>query len=83
MGMYDSIYLTLKCPICESEGEFECQTKDLDCELNVFRKGDDVGTDKHNYVDCISECGSTGRFFYLRAGIEKGIITGNYEIIEA
>lgn len=96
MGMFDSIYLNIKCPNCGQEAEIECQTKDLKCNLEVWRKGDFVGTLKYNNLDCIATCKSKecsewerrqtnnkysfGRSFYLRALLNAGIITGAYEI---
>lgn len=96
MGMFDSVYLNIKCPHCNNESEIECQTKDLDCNLEVWRKGDFVGTHKYNDLDCLASCQSVecmewerqsagyssgfGRMFYLRVFLNNGIVTGEYEI---
>jgi hypothetical protein len=59
MGMFDSIYLEMKCPFCGKISEMEIQTKELDCDLNVWKVGDYIGTDKYNYIDeCSAQCRS-------------------------
>lgn len=64
MGMFDSIMMKVKCPYCGGEGERELQTKDLDCLLRVFRKGDFIDPNSmwydRNYLNTISECISKG-----------------------
>ena len=96
MGMFDSVYLNIKCPYCGNESDIECQTKDLDCNLEVWRKGDFVGSDKYNSLDCLADCHSkecidhkikevgyrsgAGRFFYLEVMLKEGIVTGEYKI---
>jgi len=40
MGMFDSIMIDIKCPSCGNEGEKEAQTKELECNLEVWKKGD-------------------------------------------
>jgi hypothetical protein len=97
MGMFDSIYLEVKCPKCGETSEMECQTKDLDCNLDVYRVGDDIGTDKYNYLDCNASCKSTscmeyeereikyrlgfGYIFYIKIKILDGVVTNEYKII--
>jgi hypothetical protein len=98
MGMFDSIYLNIKCPYCGKESEMEAQTKELESELQVWKKGDSIGTDKYNYLVCIADCHSDecmehelkrvgyrsgfGRGFDVKIFIDKGIVTGDYEIVE-
>ena len=36
MGLYDSIYVYMKCPYCGKPQEFEAQTKDLDNFMNTY-----------------------------------------------
>lgn len=99
MGMFDSVYLEMECPYCKKISEIESQTKQLDCELNIYRKGDSIGTDKHNHLYCYSDCKSNecmehelnawgyrsgfGRLFETRVFIDKGVVSGDYEIIRA
>ena len=96
MGMYDSIYLEIKCPYCGETSEVECQTKELGCTLHKFSKGDSIGTNQYNYLECISDCHSKqctdneekrigyrsgfGTTFDVKVKISNGIITGDYEI---
>jgi len=56
MGMFDSIYLPLKCPVCGDEGEKECQTKDLRCYLDTYHIGDSIGTKQFRWLDVIACC---------------------------
>ena len=98
MGMFDSIYLKIKCPYCGEESEIEAQTKELEQELNVWRKGDFIGTDEYNHLECIADCHSDecmsfelkkhgyrsgfGRGFNVKVFLDKGVVNGNYEITE-
>ena len=57
MGMFDSIYVDIKCPFCGEESSMECQTKDLDCVCKNYQKGDTIPEDvKHldTRVQCLS-----------------------------
>jgi hypothetical protein len=58
MGLFDSIYLPLKCPNCGDEGDKELQTKDLWCDLDVYRVGDSIGTIQYRWLDCHAGCRS-------------------------
>ena len=65
MGMFDTIYLEVKCPECGEESMVECQTKDLECELNEYFKGDFVASKKllteiteTRKLYCTAECRS-------------------------
>ena len=84
MGMFDSIYLTVKCPKCGDESERECQTKDLDCSLAVYRKGDSISTDYYD-LRCITNCEcrthNLRTYFYLDVMLSGGVITGEYKIV--
>lgn len=63
MGLYDSIFIEIKCPGCGNEVISECQTMQLECELNNYFKGDLVYpemvvteiTDK-NKILCTTQC---------------------------
>lgn len=66
MGMFDTIYLEVKCPKCGEESMMECQTKDLDCQLNEYFKGDFVQSKKllteiteTKKLYCTAECKSS------------------------
>ncbi len=48
--MFDSIYLSVKCPHCQQNTLMECQTKDLECELTNY-KLNDVLDEKNEYLD--------------------------------
>ena len=80
MGMFDSVFIKMKCPHCGEEAEREAQTKDTDCVLNVWRKGSRISTDKYTYLDCIVSC-SCGEFFYCKVMLDKGEVTGEYETV--
>lgn len=90
MGMFDSIMLKVKCPICGVEKERECQTKDLNCTLAVFKKGDNINESDIHTVSAIVECRElclhesyhsikTGKMFYIEIATPFGLITGNYK----
>jgi hypothetical protein len=97
MGMFDSIYIFMKCPNCGLESEIEAQTKQLECLCNNFKLGDHI-SDQFNYLDCIADCHSEpclkyseeklgyksgfGRMFYARIFIENGKVNGKYEILK-
>jgi sarcosine oxidase delta subunit len=96
MGMFDSVMLKIKCPYCGQESEIECHTKELDCSLDVWRKGDFVGTEKLNHLQTIANCHSKecsdyeekrigyrsgfGRVFNVKVKLRNGIVSGDYEI---
>lgn len=98
MGMFDSIILTMNCPYCFLESNIECQTKELDCYLNVFKQGDYIGTDQYNFLNCIADCQTQqckeytinkigyssgfGRHFYVKVYLHQGIVTGKFKIIQ-
>ena len=95
--MFDSVKIDIKCPYCGETSEIEAQTKELQCMLEVWRKGDFV-TDKLNSLDCLADCESkeckehetkeygycsgSGRFFYVRILLENGKVSGEYNIIK-
>lgn len=94
--MYDSAFIDIRCPFCGKTSEIECQTKQLDRCLDVWRKGDFVGDKTLQYLECIADCQSKecmdykkniigfqsgfGRIFYVNIILNEGIITGEYEI---
>ena len=61
----------------------EFQTKDLDCVMDNFKKGDFVSK-RFNFVDCTADCHSEecqaradfGSLFEAKVEIKKGKITG-------
>lgn len=95
--MFDSIYLDMKCPYCGLKSEMEAQTKELESELNIWRKGDYIGTDKYDHLVCIADCQSDecmefmlkkqgyrsgfGRGFDTKIILDKGVVNGEYEIV--
>lgn len=97
MGMFDSLYLVVKCPFCGEEEERECQTKDMDCQFDVWRVGDFVTRDYselHTIANCKSEkCSyypyphmpkvNHGSYFHPIVKLEDGFLTGEYEIKSA
>jgi hypothetical protein len=42
MGMFDSFYATVTCPVCNVTQEQEIQTKRGECHLNHFKVGDSI-----------------------------------------
>lgn len=78
MGMYDSIVINIKCPSCGNEYKREAQTKQLDCDLEVWRKGDFVTT-KYNDLDCLTDC-RCDKIFNVNIKLKKGVVTGEYEL---
>ena len=59
MGMYDSIFIKIKCPYCGKISEIECQTKELSCGLKRWYKGDNVRTSNFRYLYCLADCHSS------------------------
>ena len=76
MGMFDSIIIDIKCPYCGDESEKKAQTKDLDCNLEIWRNGDFV-TDKYNSLDCITGC-KCGKYFMVDVELKEGKVSGSY-----
>ena len=57
MGMYDTILIDGKCPCCgETISSF--QTKDLECNLDVFEKGDSIHITNIDSLNSLVECRS-------------------------
>ena len=95
MGMYDTMYLNVKCPYCGRVSEMDVQTKDLECDLNDYRVGDYV-SDKYNYVDGITNCphndceankmsyriSNLPEYFYVKVFLKDGKITDRCESIK-
>ncbi len=89
MGMFDSVMLKVKCPYCGKDEVRECQTKDFNCTLAVWKVGDYVDRSKRSF-DCIVQCEEercpskppmVGSFFNVEVFLKRGKITGKYEII--
>lgn len=61
MGMYDTVQLTveIKCPRCGEPIEKPLQTKDLECLLDEYNTGDNIGTNKYRYLSTTASCTST------------------------
>lgn len=85
MGMFDSAYIEVRCPQCGKKEERECQTKDTNCFLDVWKPGDFV-SDQLKWIYALTDCNCLkGNSFYFRIKIfldEKGNLTENYQIIE-
>lgn len=93
--MFDSVKIEMECPYCGEVSEMEAQTKELGCDLRVWREGDFV-TDKLNYLDCVADCcqpkckeyvtddrgyfGGFGRMFNVKIMLDRGKVSGEYEI---
>lgn len=80
MGMFDSIKIKMKCPYCREISEIEAQTKDLECDLEVWKVGDFV-TNKLNYLECLSDCPQCKEFFDIKIFLKGGKVSGDYEIL--
>ena len=96
MGMFDSVKIEMKCPYCGEVSEIEAQTKELECDLEVWKKGDFI-TYKLNYLECLADCvqpkcreyvtkkdgyyGGFGRMFDVKILLDKGKVSGDYEIL--
>jgi hypothetical protein len=96
MGMFDSIMLMVKCPFCGQLSKMECQTKELECTLARFKKGDNTGHPEIAELYCCCECEAgckrqigeihpgrpwfRGRFMNIIVYTPMGLITGKYRI---
>lgn len=94
--MFDSIMIDIECPYCNETSLIECQTKELECTLQVWHKEDNIGESTITNLDCIAGCHSKkcmdfkekyvgyrsgfGRTFFVDVAIYKGVITGEYKI---
>lgn len=83
MGMFDSIYMKVKCPKCGYEATTECQTKDAECLLSVYEEGDEIAGlhENSSYVNCIVSCDACQNFYDLKIFIDNKKVTSKYEII--
>ena len=60
MGVFDSIFINIKCPYCGKTSRIECQTKDTNdflC-LMIWNKGDYI-SDKFVYLDSVGQYTTT------------------------
>lgn len=96
--MFDSVKIEIKCPYCGEVSEIEAQTKELECDLEVWKVGDFV-TDKLNYLECLADCvqpkckefvikrdgywGGFGRMFDVKIILKDGKVSGEYEVLNA
>lgn len=89
MGMFDSIYLDIKCPVCQEEHRIEFQTKEFDCQLLKWAKGEKLPAlvqeeeNEGSSLDtgirkCWGSCKRAGqeRFFTATVVLKDGVITG-------
>jgi hypothetical protein len=97
MGMFDSIFIKVKCPYCGEEKLRECQTKELDCELKRWDKGDNTDHPEESSVIAFVTCGSficrtpyrlfgktqlyNSKGFEIEIETPLGLITGKYKYI--
>ena len=79
--MFDSVKIDIKCPYCGKTSEMEAQTKELDCNLEVWKKGDFV-TDKFNELDCLTDCEKCNKFIDVIVFLDKGKVSGKYKAIK-
>ena len=86
----------VKCPYCGEIETRECQTKQLDLNLDIYFENDYVETDRA-FLNCITGCKSEKcgekvrmfdkydkiqeKYFVLKIFLKDKRITGEYEII--
>ncbi len=56
MGMYDSIYLKFKCPYCKKISKIEFQTKDGECFMGRYKKGDKFEGGRFRKINAYGSC---------------------------
>jgi phage FluMu protein Com len=82
MGMFDTIYLDIKCPHCKNLNEIELQTKDGYQELSVWRKGDNIRnhfiSDADAYIVSYGNCGVCNEWVDVKVTLQNCVITGEY-----
>ena len=87
----------IKCPYCRETETRECQTKQLDCEMEIYYENDYVETNRE-FLNCITDCKSKqcgekvrifdkydsirGKFFNVKIFLNDKRITNKYEIRE-
>ena len=57
MSLFDSVIINYSCPYCHEISEIEFQTKDVDCEMKVYRPGDFINHEK-DFINVIGDCHS-------------------------
>lgn len=58
MGLYDSIFLKVRCPYCKEISQMEFQTKDGDYCMNNYKVGDIFQSGKFRKIDATGSCES-------------------------
>jgi len=58
MGLYDSIYLKVKCPYCKETSIMEFQTKEGRCGMYSYRKGHKFDKGQFRRVEAYGTCDS-------------------------
>lgn len=59
IGLYDSIILkNIKCPYCGEVSKMEFQTKDGECFMNIYKKGDKFDKGQFRKIDAYGICDS-------------------------
>lgn len=95
--MFDTIKMMIKCPYCGETETRECQTKQLECYLEIYYENDYVETES-SFLYCIAGCKSEKcgekvrifdkydkiqeKHFNLKIFLKDKRITNRYEICE-
>ena len=81
MGLFDTLWLEIKCPKCKTIETRKVQTKDFECCLDAFKVGDVVDstiTDKK--IDGVTDCTVCDVWIDVICNMKDSKLTNEYKI---
>ena len=85
MGLFDSINISTRCPVC-GETDDCLQTKNLENMLLTFKVGDPIQMSgeyiEKGYITGIAWCRKCDAGRYYKIFIDEGKISGKIELVE-
>ena len=81
MGLFDTLWLEIKCPKCKTTETRKVQTKDFECCLNDFKVGDVVdSTISEKKIDGATDCNNCDIWIDVICNIKNTKLTDEYKI---